>query len=76
MSRAVQRLTVFMLEKGVSQAALARRAGISRFYLNRIIGEGVRPGIVVMTKIELATQGVVKRHHWHLPKLRPKPPRQ
>lgn len=68
MSRGVQRLWTFLARRKLSQAQFAIKAGMGRSYLNQILNDRLEPGKAAMTRIEIASGGFVRAHHWMMPK--------
>lgn len=69
MSLAVQKLRIYLLKHGESQASFAARAGFSANYMSFLM-TGIRfPGRIVMGKIEQASAGKIRPVDWYSPKV-------
>lgn len=68
MSRAVQKLRIYLLKRGESQAKFAVRTGITPTYMSMLMTGVKHPGPKAMAKVEASTGGHVSPVDWFSPK--------
>ena len=61
---AMEKLSAYLKEKGISQNAFARLVGIHPSVVSRYLNDGVKPTFDLAAKIESVTGGAVPLSAW------------